>query len=215
MWVWAHWSHSFDMHLSFLSSQSPEHSHPESPRGTLEGLRWLQCLTARSRHPVSILSSLVREALCDGSWLQHPLFTDTAGNSFHLQWWPPNRHDHSWTCVGSVGRRHDGFTQQWSQLHQARQWLPSPPAVVHPAPKIERLAERSFSSADQRSHVQCHKAMKTVGAQLCARYCSKFAHTHSPSLTIDLGNSRKIKLRGVNHFPRVSPWGVELVLESR
>ena len=41
--LWAHWNHSFDIHLSYLGWH-PGFSHPEFPQATLLG--WLQWLRA-------------------------------------------------------------------------------------------------------------------------------------------------------------------------
>ena len=84
--VWAHWNHSFAMHLSSLGPVSCVFASWVPSGCTVGGgCRgwWLD-----GRHPVSILSSL--RAHCQGSchvtawWLQHRLFTDTAGNTFSL-----------------------------------------------------------------------------------------------------------------------------------
>ena len=65
--IWAHWNHSFDMYLSYLGAS-------------------LLCF---------LILSLLRVHRCRAHhwggynvmawWRQHPLFTDMAGNIFHLQ----------------------------------------------------------------------------------------------------------------------------------
>ena len=60
-WLWAHWSHSFDVHLSYLG-QCPAFLHAEPPQG--------------SPSRVTVVTW----------WLQHPLFTDKSSNVFLFHW---------------------------------------------------------------------------------------------------------------------------------
>lgn len=70
-----------------VGGQHPVFSRPWCPQGSLAGrLQGPMPHGGLCRHPVSILSPL--RAHCQGGcnaiggWLQHPLFTDTAGNLF-------------------------------------------------------------------------------------------------------------------------------------
>ena len=93
--VWAHWNHSFDVHLSYMGPVSPCASHPESPWCTVGGgcSGWLlgaggggagggaSCL-----HPEFPQGSPTGSCNVMARWLQHPLFTDMAGSAFiHTQ----------------------------------------------------------------------------------------------------------------------------------
>jgi len=83
--VWAHWSHSLDVHLSYLGSESCVFSSSVSSGCTFGGsysLMAARCLAFL----VSFLNSLrlTVKGGCNCWWLWHSLFTDMAGNILFL-----------------------------------------------------------------------------------------------------------------------------------
>ena len=82
--ITAHWNHPFHMNLSYLGPVSCAFSSQVSSGCTVRGgcSSWL----LDAGHPVSILNSLRAHSWCGCNvmalWLQHPLFTDMAGNIF-------------------------------------------------------------------------------------------------------------------------------------
>ena len=94
--VWAHWNHSFDMHLSSLGPVSWSFSSWVSSGYTVQG-GCSNLLLDGVNSPAFILSSLRAhsQGCCNvvAPWPQHPLFTDVAGNTFQSRWFGEGLHE--------------------------------------------------------------------------------------------------------------------------
>ena len=77
--VWAHWNHSFDMHLTYLGRILDFHLLSFLRTQGKEGLQSDDCWMAGILFiPEFPQGSWLKD--CHGWWLWHPLFTDLAGN---------------------------------------------------------------------------------------------------------------------------------------
>ena len=104
--VWAHWNHSFDMHLSYLGPVSCVFSSWVSSGCTFgDGCSGWLLDGLGSGQPICLHPEFPQGSLSGGGcnvmawWLQHPLFTDMAGNILVLM---PTSMSISW-CSSSSG----------------------------------------------------------------------------------------------------------------